>query len=155
MKIIIKNMCVFIVFLYNINISLCQKYMDFYLHFHDNNSDIFYRSDSTFATSINNSICINDTLFIVLKSPIKVKTLLQKSNIHIRDSNSDSIEYYQAFRRAKRKYIECYSLHDCCLKQKISYIIIKNYYCTRYFKYRRKNHYVQVASEIYSEPFLY
>ena len=157
MKIIIKNICIIIVFLYNINISLCQKNMDLYLHFQDKPSDRFYRSESTFSASIDSCFCSNDTLFVVLKSPIK-KVLKNSGKLQIRDVNLDSAGYYYShYYRAKKnggykgRYIEGFSLPDCYSRQSISYVIIKNYYCNRYFKHKRKNHYVQVASEIFSD----
>lgn len=151
MKIIIKNMCVFIVLLYNINISLCQKNMDCYLHFQDNPSDRFYISNSTFVASIDSCFCSKDTLFVILKSLVKIKVSCQESTIQIRDYKSDSIEYYHAFRKNKSKYKYSFSLLDCYSMKSISYIIIKNYYCIRYFKHKRRNLYIQVASEIFSD----
>ena len=158
MKMIIKNLCVLVILCYNINISLCQEKYDCYLHFQDKPSDRFYRSESTFAASIDSCFCSNDTLFVVLKSPIK-KVLKNSGKLQIRDVNLDNAGYYCShYYRAKKsggykgRYIECFTLPDYYSMKNISYIIIKNYYCTRYFKHKRRNHYVQVASEIFADP---
>lgn len=160
MKIIIKNICIFIVLLYN-SIALCQKNMDCYLHFQDNPSDRFYIANSTFAASIDSCFCTNDTLFVILKSPVK-KVLKNDDKFQIRDANLDSAGYYYEYHSKSKKsgeckgrYTECFSLPDYYSMKNISYIIIKNYYCTRYFKHKRRNHYTQVASEIFLEPSLY
>lgn len=157
MKMIIKNLCVLGILCYHINISLCQEKYNCYLHFRDKPSDRFYCSESTFFASIDSCFCSNDTLFVVLKSPIK-KVLKNSGELQIRDVNLDSAGYYYShYCRSKKsggykgRYIECFSLPDCYSRQSISYVIIKNYYCNRYFKHKRKNHYFQVASEIFSD----
>lgn len=153
MKMIIKNLCMLVILCYNINITQCQKNMDCYLHFQDNSSDKFYLANSsTFAESIDSCFCTNDTLFVILKSLVLIKESLKESTIQIRDYKSDSIEYYRVFGVNKSKYWYSFSLPDCYSMKNISYIIIKNYYCTRYFKHKRRNHYVQVASEIFADP---
>ncbi len=136
-----KRICVSIILVCNMCISMCQTKSGFYLHFRDTNSDVFYLSDTTFDKSIDSSFFSNDTLFVVLKSPVMVKT--------------NNKEYSYAFRKGRNRYIERYSLADTCSPPNISYIIIKNYYCIRVFKHKRQNHYIQVSSDIFSEPFLY
>lgn len=136
-----KRMCVFAILVCNVCISMCQTRNGCYLHFRDTDSDVFYLSDTTLNRSIDSCFFSNDTLFIVLKSPITVKT--------------KNKEYSYAFRKGRNKYVERYSLTDCGSSTNISYIIIKNYYCTRVFQHKRRNHYTQVSSKIISEPFMY
>lgn len=137
MRVIIRYIVLFIILAFCT--SACQSTKFCYLHFRDNKTDMFYTSDTLLVKSIDTCFIINDTLCIVLKAPIKTK--------------ANNREYYYAFRKPQKIYTEKLPTPDYYLRHDISYVMINNYYCTRYFRRKYGFHYFQVASTIFSSPF--
>jgi hypothetical protein len=140
MKIILRNISMILMLAYNT--SACQSPRYYYLHFSDKEAETFCYSDTTLVKSIDTCYKVNDTLFFVLKVP-----LLTKAN---------NMEYYCTYRNNKNRktYLEILPILDSYSRNNISHIVLKNYYCTRYFKRKRGSHYFQVSSVNFSSRWI-
>ncbi len=122
------------------SISACQSSRNYYLHFNDKEAGTFCYSDTTLEKSIDTCFILNDTLFFLLKAPV----LTQLNNM----------EYYYTYRNNRKKYIERLPICKSCSRNDIPYIVLKNYYCIRYFKRNTHTLYYQVFSVDFSSRWI-